>query len=222
MSTKFSSKKFDVHDDVVYLLNPQHRKWFNKLWFSESLGYNCGPCGVAPHKSGWYVVRPIMNLSGMSVGARKQYIEKDDCTKVEPGYFWCEWFSGPQYSVTYERRDSVWKQQSCWMGTKNENNLSMFTRWSRMEYLSFELPKLFDELLDVSAINVEFIGTRPIEAHLRVSPDPDYDEFIPVWQGQEKTIDKYREMGYSFIKSPDNANGFLKTPRVGFMVKDID
>jgi hypothetical protein len=68
-------------------------------------------------------------------------------------------------------------------------------------------------------INVEFIDEKPIEVHLRTSPDPNYGELIPIWSGEEHLIDKYTKMGYSYIESHDHANGFLKQPRLGFMVK---
>ena len=50
-------------DDQSYNLYPQQRKWFNKLWLAELMGYRCGPCGVKVPQTGMYVVRPIYNLS---------------------------------------------------------------------------------------------------------------------------------------------------------------
>ena len=35
----------------------------------------------------------------------------------------------------------------------------------------------------------------------------------------EYLIDKYTGMGYTYINSYDDADGFLDTPRLGFMVK---
>jgi hypothetical protein len=86
-----------LNDAQAYLLYRQQRKWFNKLWFAEQMDYECGPSGIAPRKSNWYIVRPIMNISGMGAGAKKEYIEAGDLSKVPPGYFWCEWFEGIQY-----------------------------------------------------------------------------------------------------------------------------
>jgi len=208
-----------MDDRRAYELYPHHRKWFNKLWFSESMQYNCGPSGTFPNVDGWYIVRPIMNLSGMSVGARKQYISAYDKTQVEPGYFWCEWFEDVQYSVTYKNVNGKWVQSSCWRADRNCDQLYKFKRWFRYDHQIFSLPKFFDELLDLDLINVEFVGKNPIEVHLRESPDPKYDEFIPVWKGEKELVDKYKRMGYSYTESYDDADGFLKQPRVGFLVK---
>jgi hypothetical protein len=172
-----------ITDEDCYCNYPQYRHWFNKLWLAEALGYECGPCGVAPKRSDCYIVRPIVNLSGMGIGAEKKYIEAGDYSQCPPGYFWCQWFEGIQYSVTFTCDSSQWKQVSCWRAERNTDQLFRFKSWHRQENISFSLPSLFDELKDVSTINVEYIGDRIIEVHLRSSPDPDADELIPVWEG---------------------------------------
>lgn len=207
-----------MNDQIAYRKWPQYAHWYNKLWFSEKMKYNCGPAGIAPVTSGWYVVRPIMNLSGMGAGATKKWIEADDVTQVPLGYFWCEWFDGNQYSVTYEWVDWWWNPISSWAGSKNEDDLSKFYEWRRSSFLP-EIDILFHEISSVRSINVEFIGDKPIEVHLRTSPDPDYDMLIPIWKNEEYLIDKYTNMGYTYVSSYDNADGFLETPRLGFMVK---
>jgi len=208
-----------MEDKDAYLLYPQHRRWFNKLWFSEEMGYRCGPGGVPPNESGWYIVRPIMNIRGMGLNARKVYIEKDDMRIVHPGEFWCEWFEGTQYSVDYTRSKGGWIQKSCYRATRDTETLFKFKRWSRYDHRIFSLDSRFDSLLNVPEINVEFIDDRPFEVHLRTTPDPDYNEFIPIWTGEEKAIDIYKDLGYKFIESYDDCDGFLDTPRIGFMVK---
>lgn len=205
-------------DNQAYVKYPRHRKWFNKLWLSEKLNYECGPCGVSPKKSDFYIIRPIYNLIGMSLGARKIWIEKDDYKKTPAGYFWCEWFDGSQYSVTYEH-DVCWKPISCWKGYRNIKNLTRFEKWEKVDYYP-ELPIFFNELSDVGRINVEFIDNNIIEVHLRTSPDPEYNEIIPIWKDSEKELDNYLKLGYSWINSFDDADGFLDNPRIGFAVKN--
>lgn len=207
-----------MEDCQAWKAYPDKRKWFNKLWLSDSLGYNCGPCGVAPETSNYYIVRPIYNLSGMGAGARRQWIDADDYTQVEPGYFWCEFFEGRQFSVTYDFVNNCWEADKSWLAVRNIRNLTKFHIWTRNDHAP-KLPSLFDQLSDVKRINVEFIEDKPIEVHLRDSPDPDYDIIIPIWKGEQKIIDKYVESGYTYIKSFDDADGFIETPRLGFVVK---
>ena len=197
---------------------PHHHKWFNKLYVAELMDYKCGPTGLAPDVTDHYVVRPIYNLSGMGVGAKVIKIDAGDVTKVPPGYFWCEFIAGIQYSATYEFVDGCWKSISCWQGTNNINDLSRFVSWIRSTYKP-KFPLQFNELQDVGRINIEFKGDKPIEVHLRESPDPNYDELIPVWADNSVNKEAYLSRGYRYIESYDNANGFLENPRIGFLVK---
>lgn len=207
-------------DDIqAYRKYPELTNWYNKLWLSEKLGYDCGPASIAPTRSGWYIVRPIINLSGMGAGAKKTWIEAGDAKKVPLGYFWCEWFEGRQYSLTYEWKGHWWNAVSSWEGIKDEENLSKFHRWERCDYLP-EIDISFHELSRVRKINIEFIENHPIEVHLRTSPNPDYDILIPIWLGEENLVDKYEKMGYSYIHAQENADGFLDITRLGFMVKN--
>lgn len=207
-----------MNDAQTYAKYPEYRKWLNKLRLSETLGYYCGPSGISPSKNGWYIVRPVMNLSGMGVGAKRKYIKAGELGQVPPGYFWCEWFEGTQYSVTFEL-DKKWKQVSCWRAERNVKNLSQFKSWNRYEHKIFKLNAIFNEI-KIPKINIEFIDDNPIELHLRDSPDPLYDEIIPIWEDNKELIDKYKNMGYNYITSYDNADGFLNPARLGFVVKN--
>jgi hypothetical protein len=207
-----------IHDFEAWEKYPHHHKWFNKLYLAELMGYKCGPTGLAPDVTDHYIVRPIYNLSGMGVGSKVIKIEAGDATKVPPGYFWCEFIAGIQYSATYEFVDGRWKSISCWQGTNDINNLSRFVSWIRSTYKP-KVSSQFNELHDVGRINIEFIGDKPIEVHLRESPDPNYDELIPVWADNSVNKEAYLSRGYRYIESYDDANGFLEIPRIGFLVK---
>ena len=197
---------------------PHHHKWFNKLYLAELMGYKCGPTGLAPDVTDHYVVRPIYNLSGMGVGSKIVKIDAGDATKVPPGYFWCEFIAGIQYSATYTWVDGKWVPKSCWQGTQSVYDLSKFVSWIRSPYKP-KVPSVFDQLSDVGVINIEFKGDRPIEVHLRESPDPNYDELVPVWADNSVNKEAYLSRGYKYVESFDNANGFLENARLGFLVK---
>ena len=217
-----------IEDCDAYVKYPQHRKWFNKLWLSETLGYKCGPAGTDIPEDGIYVIRPIYNLAGMGACAEVKELKKDDYTSTPPGYFWCEYFKGKHYSADYKwvyNRDHIdgswnnpWKGISCWVGTNMPLNLTKFVHWKRSDYIP-QVPNELVELKDVEHINVEFIEDKVIEVHLRETPDPDYDEFIPVWKSDEGKVAHYLMHEYKFIEAYDDANGYIKDPRIGFLVK---
>jgi len=185
---------------------PQHRQWFNKLTFAESQGLKCGPAGVAPPSSDWYCVRPVMNLYGMGVGARKQWINEGD-DSLEPGYFWCEWLDGRHISATYRWR-SGWIPVSAFEGVRTSPELSRFDYWMRCEAPSL---RGFTEFHDVELLNIEFIGGVAVEIHFRGSPDPDGDVIIPIWADMEVPED--------MIPAFDDGGGHLEVPRLGFVVR---
>lgn len=208
-----------MEDKDTWEIYPQYRKWFNKLELSLYLGYTCGPSGYAPTESNTYIVRPTYNLSGMGAGASFMYIEAGNACKVPPGYFWCEAFSGEHISVNYTKNNGVFVQDSAWVGEKSVKNPSRFTRWRHSDR-KVDLVEPFSTFVDVDNINAEFIGNNLIEIHFRSSPDPKYNEIIPVWEDNEDIIYMYLQQGYKFIDSEDDANGFLTVKRKGFLVND--
>ena len=211
-----------MEDFQAWQSYPHMRQWFNKLYLAERLGYDCGPGGIPPTKSNFYCVRPIYNLDGMGVGARKQWIDAEDRGGVEPGYFWCEWFDGEQYSASY--KSSAWfsyDQISCYKADRDVDRLFRFKRWTRSKR-SFTIPVSIEEeiiMSGVEVVNIEMIEDKLIEIHFRDTLDPDYNELIPVWSDEKESIDIYEKMGYNFIEAPDNSNGHLTIHRLGFMIK---
>ena len=209
-------------DDQAWDVFRRHRLWFNKLYVSERLGYNCGPGGTLPKTAGHYIVRPIYNLRGMGVGTTLEYLDPLTYDKVPPGYFWCEQFEGRQYSATYRfvhNTQPHWQPISCWEGVLPNDSFSYFKTWMRSNHFP-EVPKIFNELSDVQTINVEFIGDKPIEVHLRTTPDPDYDVLIPIWSDTPSLVrEQLADSGYTWIESYDNADGYLAKARLGFFVR---
>ena len=214
-----------MEDTEAYLKYPKQRKWMNKLWLAEKFGYVCGPAGVEIPETGTYVVRPIYNLAGMGACASVQKLAKGDHTSIAPGYFWCEYFDGNHYSANYEWKmnDTVggkWVGLNCWEGINMPINLSKFVEWKRSKVIP-DLHHIFKSLgEDVTHLNVEFINDKPIEVHLRLSPNPDYDLLIPVWASDFGKKKEHMELhGFEFIEDYENANGYIDDPRIGFLVK---
>jgi hypothetical protein len=58
-----------MDDYKVWQDIPAFRSLYNKLDLSLRLGYTAGPAGCPVPKSGTYIVRPIINLSGMGATA---------------------------------------------------------------------------------------------------------------------------------------------------------
>ena len=205
---------------------PHHRKWFNKLELALSLGLNCGPSGTTSNHQMKVIVRPIYNLAGMGVGVTVIDNFNTDCvSSVPPGHFWCEFVEGVQLSVTFIWNECRWVPISAWQALKRGTKI---VEWLRSACPEVSLPDIFNDLSDVRLINVEMIvgssGITIIEAHLRDTPDPDYDHLVVIHSSNMfKTdwIQSYIDRGYVFISSVDDAHGHLEDFRVGFLVKDL-
>jgi len=215
-----------MNDNHAYEKYPHHRNWFNKLWVAERLGYVCGPSGVAPKETKEYIVRPIYNLAGMGVGARFQTIEAGSERATEPGYFWCERFHGRHISASFKFHHGVtgeWQPVSAFEGFQDfKEPLTKFKEWYKLglDWVP-DVPRELNELSDVALINLEFIDGKVIDVHLRDTPDPDYIHFIPIWASDFGAKKQYmEENNYNFVESYDDADGHLKDPRIGFLIKN--
>jgi hypothetical protein len=168
----------------------------DKLILSKKLGYNCGPAGITP-APGQYIVRPIINLKMMSVGAKIQYLDSDS---IPDGYFWCEIFTGRHLSFDYN-----WGKQTLAVeGFRNDPlRLDRFSHWTKITQ-EFKLPEILQTVADKYPwFNVEVIGDRVIEVHFRYNDDfsnHDANTIIPVWSDE-------------FYSSPAG-------DRLGFILKD--
>jgi hypothetical protein len=209
-------------DTEAYLHYKNLRHFYNKLWLSEQLGYYCGPAEIPPKHSGWYIIRPMMNLRGMGIGTRISYIEANDIFLMSPGEFWCEIFEGRHLSVTYTKSKQeyqTYRIKHCYEGFKDKEG--QFVQWEKTNDIVVVPEWIRNELWpQVDVFNVEFIGQKLIEIHLRDTPDPAVDSLFPVWEGDEIIVDKLGKMGYCYQPSYDDADGFLERPRLGFMVKN--
>lgn len=179
-----------VSDAAAWRLNPDHRHIYNKLDLALSAGLLAAPCGVDPCACGLSAdervfVKPILNLAGMSLNARSAAARD---VGAEPGSFWCEHLDGVQTSsdCLVQAGRALWFAHT--RGSA-EKDASRSVYWE----VGVDLPGVDRQLTDWVAAqldgytglcNIELIGGRPIEAHLRGSNgffDLYGPDFIPAW-----------------------------------------
>lgn len=216
----------------------EHRWVFNKLEVALRQGLHAGPAATAPAYTGPYLYRPIYNLYGMGIGAKKFWYERDlDYNKiinngiVPPGHFWCEWIQGNHLSIDYNQDiDGFWHVRSVWQGHHaSDKNLTRFDHWARLEEskapawdkLPIDASFLYDR--DVPTFNIEMIGNKIIEIHLRLGNDP-FDEYpvgttiIPVWNDEEAPEGEWKANLHEDLELY-SASGYLSDVRRGYIVK---
>ena len=145
----------------------------------------------------------------MGRGAQRLWLEPGDDHSVPDGYFWSEVLEGPHMSVDYH-----WGQQHLTVqGFRDDPaKLDRFSRWCKID-LDRPLPGMLHDLKYYQEwINVEYIGNRVIEVHLRYNDDfanHDADEIIPVWRGESMITPE----GWAWYHSPAG-------DRLGFWIKN--
>ena len=196
------------HLEVSDEWNSIHREdmWvYNKLFLSHRLGHLCGPAGCPVPYSGYYIVRPSINLLGMGRFSRMEWIYQST-DNLHPAEFWCEIFEGNHISVDFQNK----KSELVVLGERYDDEpLYKWKKWTKIDY-EVEFPSVLNDLKgNYEWINCEFIGNKLIEVHFRRNPNFRYGNTvaIPVWKG-----DRPQKMGdYTFIED----KGYL---RRGFFI----
>jgi hypothetical protein len=156
---------------------------YNKLILNTHLRHLCGPTGVSVPYSGYYIVRPSINLLGMGRFSRIEWIDKET-EHFHPAEFWCEIFKGEHMSVDFHYK----KSSLVVIGERElEDPFYKWKKWHKIDR-EVEFPGILNDLKgDYEWINCEFIDNNLIEVHFRRNPDFRYGNSvaIPVWIGEK-------------------------------------
>jgi hypothetical protein len=172
-----------TEDSDAWTWNPQHRWVYDKLAVALSQGLEAAPHGVAPHD---YPVfsKPIYNLKGMGVGSRALTSAEDYAAAYQPGHFWTTLLTGEHVSSDVALLDGV---PQWWRHAKGiSSGDGTFDHWviegrGRSEIESWCGPWCERHLAGYNGMaNLETIGARIIEAHLRFA-DQWPDLYGPGW-----------------------------------------
>lgn len=210
-----------ILDEEAYASHPGSAWVYNKLTLSEKLGYVCGPAGTVVPETGEYIIRPMMNLSGMGANAKIVECKKGKTPTWEPGYFWCEVFEGRHISADFVYRKGERFTKFVSEGFNSKKELYKFSKWIKLQTLpeDCEIPDWLNSVLTPKHCNIEFIGGKIIEVHLRHSSDfPDNaTTIIPIWaDSDQQDHHTWGDAGYTYVDNPDNADGNIPNARVGF------
>lgn len=169
--------------DVWDTCKPDDLWIYDKAIVAKKQGLKAAPAGVPVSEPGWYIVRPITNLRMMSRGAKKTWLTPETADEVPDGYFWCEWLEGRHISVDYLRGT----QSITVEGFRDSERLDRFCKWQRIEEARTFPKFLGDMYLRYKWINLEIIGNKIIEIHLRYNDDFAHhscNTAIPVWKDE--------------------------------------
>ncbi len=159
-------------DPEAWAWNPAHRWVFDKLQVALSQGLAAGPHGVAPPA---YPVfsKPIMNFRGLGAGSRILRSAEDYEAHHTAGHFWMTLLEGRHVSsdVALVDGEPRWWRHATGLATGE----GMFDRWTIHAAADPELEAACGAWIAhnlkgfTGILNLETIGGRIIEAHLRLS-----------------------------------------------------
>ena len=191
-----------TEDSDAWLWNPDHRWVYDKLAVALSQGLEAAPHGVSPPH---YPVfsKPIYNLKGMGVGSRPLQSESDYITAYQPGHFWATLLEGDHVSsdvVVIDGEPKWWRHAHGVTGDRgtfdyweigrapNTAVEDWATAWSRKHLKGYS-----------GIINLETIGARIIEMHLRFA-----DQWPDLYGGDPwgaARVRLYRDRSWEFDDS---------------------
>ncbi len=198
-------------DDVeAYRLFPEHRWVYNKLRICETQGLEHAPHGIRPSRFPVFS-KPICNLNGMGMGIGVMWSAEDYDRMMTPGHFWMTLLEGEHVSsdVAVVAGEAAWWKHATAVPLAD----GAFDRWiveaaERTDLATYCGAWLRRHLPGYTGMaNVETIGGRIIECHLRLA-DQWVDLHGPGWmdavvglyaRGSWRFDDRGRRTGHSVV-----------------------
>ncbi len=202
--------RIPTEDGDAYLWYPRHRWVYNKLLIADSQGLDAAPHGVDPPAFPVFS-KPIYNMRGMGTGSRVIRTAKEYKAVTRPGHMWMTLLEGEHVSTDLAVVDGAarWLRHA----TGLPLGQGTFDYWIVEDGTRPELARYVEAWVDRNLagysgiVNVETIGGRIIETHLRFS-DQWPDLYGPGWleslvglyaEGRWDLAEQERRIGYSVV-----------------------
>ena len=200
-----------VGDVEAYELYPDFNWVYDKTEICDSQNIVCAPTPVCPAIYPVFV-KPITNLWGMGAGAHPVHSLSEMKETFQPGCFWMPYYEGHQYSTDCV----IIKGELQWVCHTEAfpftNIPGTFDYWEIEPHDILEVCILIIDWVRThipkytGMLNIETIGDKIIEVHLRMSPQfidlyPD-DFLLAVVKLYDKGVWEFnspRQTGYSLV-----------------------
>lgn len=199
-----------TEEQDAWRLYPAHRWLFNKLLVADSQQLACGLHGMDPPAFPVFS-KPVYNMRGMGTGSRVLRTAKEYQRQLKPGHFWMQLLEGEHVSsdVAVVRGEPRWWRHVLGAALGE----GKFDHWTVLAEPRPEIERYCGEwirahLADYTGmVNLETIGARIIEVHLRFSDQwPDLygrgwlDALVRLYaEGRWEFADDERRDGFSVV-----------------------
>lgn len=170
---------FPINDSSAWLKYPEYKMIYNKLFLSEIQNLDSNPIPIVPSKFP-VIVKPIINLNGMSKGFYKVNNENEyDKLCIDnnlSGYFYQPYFSGIQYNYDIIIKEGKIIDYFCVISHPLKDGMFDYHEFIPKNEAKKLTPKniqIIEDLLDNYSgfVNLEIINDYIIEVHLRLNGD---------------------------------------------------
>lgn len=201
--------RIPTEDADAWAWYPQHKWVYNKLSIAESQGLECGPHGLEPPAFPVFS-KPVFNMRGMGAGSRVLRTRREYLANQRPGHIWMPLLTGEHVSTDVAVVSGAAKWWRHAIGVPLEGG--MFDHWivlaaGRPEIEAWCGDWLRRNLPDYTGmVNVETIGARIIEVHLRFA-----DQWPDLYGGRpwvEALIGLYAEGRWVFDEPRPAREGY--------------
>ena len=166
------SDKIITNDFDAWVKFKSYRHIYDKLFIAYSQNIECGPMGIYPKKYP-IIIKPIINLFGMSRGFKIINCEIDYNNNIKDGFFWMEYFPEEQLNLDLIIINGEIKFYAALLSKDNQDGTfdyheslpnykinSKLEEWVRINLKNY-----------IGCLNLEIINDNIIEAHLRLNGD---------------------------------------------------
>jgi hypothetical protein len=163
---------FAMADDAAWQLHPEHQWIYDRLRLTQAQGLPCGPAGTRPRMSP-YVIKPIINLSGLSQGCFVFHAYEQDQFDDWPGFFWMPYLPGDQFSIDVVMLRGRMRDLIATRCYPIGDGFGLFAGFEVDTLLPYGVEPTIQTFLEAhlpeytGVVNVEVIGKALIEVHLR-------------------------------------------------------
>src|SRR3954447_24513282 len=213
-----------TEDSDSWTWYPKHRWVYDKVAVALSQGLEAAPHGVEP-KNFPVFSKPITNLKGMGVGSRVLRSVDDYTKHYAPGHMWMTLLEGRHVSsdVAVLNGEATWWRHA----TGHPGPEGTFDHWVLHSEHDSEIEQRCGEWIGknlagyTGMLNLETIGGRIIEAHLRfAAPWPDLygkdwvEALVRLYEhGRWDYPDTDRRDGYSVVLFGPHGPHYRHPPR---------
>ncbi len=194
--------RIPTEDGDAWSWYPKYKWVYNKLAIAESQDLHCGPHGLDPPSFPVFS-KPIYNMRGMGAGSRVIRTLKEYKHVQRPGHLWMPLFDGEHVSTDVAVVDGEPKWWRHVTGKPLEGG--MFDYWTVLAAARPDVETYCGDWIRrhfagyTGMLNLETIGARIIEAHLRFA-DQWPDLYGAGWV--EALVRLYAEGRWEFDEPP--------------------